>query len=57
MINFCAAVLIYTATLQGFPDSWLQNVDQLDAAVAPDREVYVAALYFATVGGGGRDVL
>lgn len=53
MINFCASVLIYTATLQGFSDSWLQKVDSVDAALALDREVYVAALYFATVGTWG----
>lgn len=50
MINFSASALIYTATLQGFPNSWLQKVDGVDAALALDREVYVAALYFATVG-------
>jgi hypothetical protein len=48
MINFCASVLIYTATLQGFPESWLQKVESLELAVASDSEVYIAALYFAT---------
>ena len=47
MTNF-ALCFRYVATIQGFADSWLPNVKQVDAALALDREVYVAALYFAT---------
>jgi len=32
-------VFVYLATVQGFAESWVSGVDQLDAAVAGDREV------------------
>lgn len=48
MINSCASVFIYAATVQGYADSWLKNVDDLEPALALDSRVYVSALYFAT---------
>ena len=53
IINFFAAVLIYTAKMQGYSESWLQAVDNLDLAAVSDSlgfdsEVYVAGLYFST---------
>lgn len=49
VINFTACILVYVANAEGFERSWVAVVSEdLDPAHADPREVYVAAMYFAT---------
>ena len=39
VVNICASVFIYAATVQGYDNSWLQSVNGLDPQFASETEV------------------
>jgi hypothetical protein len=39
VVNMCASVFIYAATVQGYDNSWLQSVNGLDPQFASETEV------------------